>query len=499
VLGAAIVLTAIYVVAHALLISRFPWFVDETTFASYTQTVQGDRAARFVALHDHKGLSVTWIGAVFVQLGISPMVALRLIAASSGYAAAAGTGFLVWRWIGSARAALATAALVAFVPYVFVESSVGTYDAFITGGSVVVLALQLELARRPRLDFALLLGILLGVLILAKPTGAIPFWLTPFSLIVFDWQAPARWTRLARWGGFVLVMVVITLIITAIPRLSPLYYTPVPNNFRTLSDFFHDPFEDIGFIGPAVWHTMDGYLTLPAILLGLWGVRRTLATYDRLGLVLCVWTAGTLAAYLLLTGSAFPRYGLQMVPFACALMVIGARDLIGRAQLHLRAGWIAAAAVLLAIPAVHLDATVLAHPKTAHYPGLDETQYVTSDANREPVREAAQTILRITHGALPPSTRPARPEVVGFARYPWAAQLVLSGTHLRTPPLYPYMEAPTDPRATAQQRQVNAARFLITEGPPPAWVDLRGATVAGRWPRAHGGPAVVLYDRGPRF
>ena len=81
------------------------------------------------------------------------------------------------------------------------------------------------LERRPRLDLALLLGTTFGVLLLAKPNGALALVLLPASLLVFDWTAPRRWHRLAVWAGFIAIALSVTVCFSALPRLSPLAYS----------------------------------------------------------------------------------------------------------------------------------------------------------------------------------------------------------------------------------------------------------------------------------
>ena len=53
-------LLASYVLVHAALLSRFPWFVDETFYASLAQAAAVP-SARFDSLIDDKGLLVQWI------------------------------------------------------------------------------------------------------------------------------------------------------------------------------------------------------------------------------------------------------------------------------------------------------------------------------------------------------------------------------------------------------------------------------------------------------
>jgi hypothetical protein len=486
-------LLAIYVVAHLALLWRFPWFVDETYFAALIQQVQGDPAQRFAALVDHKGLVISWVGALLVSMNVTPMAAIRLISVVSGAVAAGATGFIVWRWRASLRSALLAAGLVAFVPYMFVHDSVGIYDPFVAAGSMVALALQLELARRSRLDMALLLGFTWGVLILAKPTGVLAILLLPLSLALFDWHRNALGRRLAAWGALVALAFLIALCMYALTRLSPLAYTAEPQNHRTLAEFFDSPFGTFRRVAPDAADAMWGYLTPPGVVLAGWGLVRTAAARDRLGLVVAGWALAAIAAFLLLTDTAYPRYGLQAVPPLCILIAIGAEDLWVRAWCWAGRWPVVFVAGVATVPMLLLDARVLLSPNDAPYPGLDRAQYVTLVSNREPVHEAVQVILRRVPKAFPPETPPAQRTVAGLGGWPWAATLALNGTYWDLTPRFMYVDDWSDPTHI----KANEARFVIIEGAPPTWVQLGGAELVQSWSRPGGGLPVTLYDRGP--
>jgi hypothetical protein len=479
-----------YIALHIALLNRFPWFVDETYFATLSQAVQGDPAQRFAALVDHKGLLSTWIAAFLIHFDVPPMTAMRLISIASGAVGVVACGYLVWRWQRSQRLALITALLVAAIPYMFVNDSVGVYDAFIAAGSMVALALELELARSPRFDLALVQGAVFGALLLTKPTGQLAILLLPFSLLMFDGRDDRRRRRLAMWLAYTLLSVVIAVAMYGLTRLSPLAYTPEPPNHRALGDLFRDPFEMWGTIAPEVWRAMWGYLTPPGVILAIWGLVRVVATRDRLGLIAAVWAAAAIVAFLLLTDYAYPRYGLQAVPPLCILIAVGALDLWGRARRRVAWPWVALVAFLLSIPALVLDGQVLLTPKTAPYAGLDHDQYVKLVSNREPVREAGEIILRRAPKTFTASTPPAQRTLAEMGGWGFSVLLVLNGTHYTTTPRFLFLDQSSD------RKQVNQARFVIVDGDAPPWLKLHGATLVKRWSRGGGGPPVVLYDRG---
>jgi hypothetical protein len=484
-------LIAIYLVAHLALLGRFPWFIDETIFATYAQGVASDPAQRFVALIDHKGLVNSWFGGLLIHLGISPIAAMRLLSIGSGLVVAGATAAVVRIW-RSPREALIVGGVTLFVPYLFVHASVGIYDEFIAAGSMVALALQLSLARRQRLDIALILGITYGLLLLSKPTGAIAIALAPLSLAVFDWRRAGLGRRLSVWVGFTLLGLMIAAALYLLTRLSPLAYTPAPDNHRTLSDLIHDPFANLRAIAPWAAKAYLGYLTLPGVALAAWGSWRVIVRREAVGLVLIVWAVAATIAFLLLTDHAYPRYGLQAAAPLCALAVFGAADLWDRIQRRWSRNVALVVTVLAALPLIWLDLRVVISPGDAPYPGLDRRQYVTLVSNREPARQAAQEILRRAPAHPDPAAPPSEYTVADLFAWTEATTLTLNASPSPVGHVFSTIDQNAGPEA------VNAARYVILEDDAPDWLDQRSGTRVRTWPRPGGGPPVVLFDRGPR-
>src|SRR3954469_10921942 len=97
---AGCLLAAAFLATRLALLWRFPWFVDETTFASFAKQVHGDIGQFFVAEGDKKGLLASWLGAGLITAGIDPVTAMRLLAAAGAALAAACGGLIVRRLYG---------------------------------------------------------------------------------------------------------------------------------------------------------------------------------------------------------------------------------------------------------------------------------------------------------------------------------------------------------------------------------------------------------------
>ena len=95
--------------------------------------------------------------------------------------------------------------------------------------------------------------------------------------------------------------------------------------------------------------------------------------------------------------------------------------------------------------------------------------------------------MRRSRGNAGSPDPPTVAELDGYG-WSWAALLTLNGTHFTRNPRFRYLDA------SAGATEVNRARFVIVDGKPPPWLNVRDARAVGHWARP-GGRAVTLYAR----
>lgn len=369
-----------YVVSRLALLWRFPTFWDEGLDAVSAQTGLDDPSTRFSFLAEAYGPLFHWISILFVSIGLKPVTAVRAIAFLSGGATLALSGLLARKLFG-ARAAIAAMALYVALPFFVVHDVHASLDTLASALAMAVLYLQLRLAEEPRLDLALIYGLVLGAGLLTRQTSVIGVLLAPASLVLFDWAAPARPARLLRWGGFTLLAFALAGLIHSIELLAPNHnqlpalLARVPH-FRPLGDALRDPFGLLSQNWPDIAGALWGYVTWPLLLLLLgvcaWAAyRRDL----RVGLV-ALWGAGPIVATLLLVRFGYPRYILTAIAPVTMLIAFAGVRCAEYAAARSRRAWIAPAAALVLLPAVLSDLRVLAHPATTQFAGEDDWQFV---------------------------------------------------------------------------------------------------------------------------
>ena len=198
---AGCLLAAAYLATRLALLWRFPWYVDETTFASFARDVHGDLDQFFAAQIDKKGLLPSWLGAGLIGAASAPVTAMRVLAAL-GAALAAVCGGVIARRLYGVREGLLTAALIALGPYFLVNASVGIYDAMVTGLVAAAHPGRRSGSRRsPGSRRRCCSAACLGAGGLTKPTTWVAIVVLPFTLLLFDYALAARAPPAPGLGG----------------------------------------------------------------------------------------------------------------------------------------------------------------------------------------------------------------------------------------------------------------------------------------------------------
>jgi hypothetical protein len=472
-----------YVPTRLALLWRFPWFVDETTFATFARDVHGGASTIFIAESDKKGLLPSWLGAGLIGAGLDPVTAMRVLAAAGGGVAAACGGLLVRRFYGG-RAALATAALIALGPYFLVTASVGIYDAMSTGLIAAAVLIAVQLARRPRLSTALALGTCLGAGALTKPTAWIAAAVVPFTVLLID-RTSSGATRRA-WAGYAALALALGYALSCVARLTPLYDRPIAQeNERQLSEILHHFPVIVATNGTAILGALIGYLTLPLLMLAIPGGIVARRRHPAAATILFVWTFVALMSSVLVPLRPNPRYFAPAIVPLSALIALGALALVEFLRRRLGPGGaarmaIAAATAIALVPSLTLDWQVLADPVHAIYPGLDQNQYVTRAGAFAPIAPIAREIER--RGG----PYPVRIDV-GHG-YLWGLDLRLNGAAVGSRRRYDVYGGSADTSAAP-------ARYLLTDAAASDAAPRPGYRLIRRIARPDGGRVMRLYER----
>jgi hypothetical protein len=492
---------ALYVATRVSFVDRFPYFFDEGTYANFTY--RGSRSLHdlFVSYTVGREPLQMWLGIPFVKLGFNPLSAVRIVSVLCGLLTVVVVGLLGRRLAGTA-VGLAAAALCVVVPFLVVHDGIGITEPLVTLVMASALYLQIELARRPDLRVAALLGLVLAAGVLTKENTKPALALLPLSLLCFDWAASDRRRQLALWLKGVAIAAVMVVGAELLLRSSSRYDELIKAREGGLLSYtvrsLHDALAQPGVWWDTSWPifrpALGGYVTIPLLAAAAAGAALGLRRQPRLTAVLLAWIALPFTAAALFTTLPFPRHIMYLLPPAIVLMAYALVEGARFAQRALPAPYAAiataAATALLLLPALRLDARVLAHPASAKYPSRDDWQYVTGDGGGAVWPAVADAIRRRGTGPQVVILHPT--SHIGILRF-------LLGTHSRY--AFVWHSSPLAPRA----------QLAVFDQSP--FGDVLALRLTGRlhfvpvqrFSRPRGGAVVTLFQRpaglgkGPTF
>lgn len=482
VVAVATALLVSYAATRAALLWRFPPFTDEALYAQWTWQGFNVPEDRFLALASGKEPLLPWIGMVWMWLGAEPITAVRLVSVVAGLATVVLVA-LITRELSPRRWAWASAAGVAvLLPFLVVNDVVGIYDPLAAAAVSAALLLHLRLARRPALGDALLLGLALGAGLLTKSTTLFALVLLPLGVIAFDWSREGASRRLAGWFGSIALAIGVAGLAYSTMLLSEYYddFRAAQEPTVTPAHSFGDGIRDLGHWldhnVPPYADALLGYFTLPVLALCALGAVIALRERLRPALVVAIWAAAPIGAAVLLADVPYPRYVLTAAPPLVVFTGIGGVVLVE--WIWARGGVFvaAAAATLVALPALAFDARVLLDPKTASYPSRDDSLYATGWPAGSPWPMIADELRRRA------GSGPAL--VVLGEHHPIAVQLLL-------------LDAPRLTFVRLDDPQAGSARFGVENDEPlpdPPGV-IRWRRVWS-YQRPRGGLTASLYESG---
>jgi 4-amino-4-deoxy-L-arabinose transferase-like glycosyltransferase len=416
-------IVALYAATRFAFSSRFPYFIDEGTYAQYTWDASHSIHKLYISIRYGREPLQTWLAIPLVKLGIGPLNALRIVSVLAGLVTAAVVG-LLGRRLGGVRVGLTAAALCVVLPFFVVHDGIGTAEPLVTLWMACALYLQVELARRPALGVAALLGLVLAAGYLTKDNTKPALALLPLSLLVFDWSPAGRRERLRTWlmgVGVVVLMLIAAQLVMRASSFYPLYQASRSGNFylvRSFGDVLGDPFAAWGTAWAQYRPALVQYVSLPLLAVGALGAVLSWRRQPRLTLLLLAWLALPLLTSLTFAVLPFPRHIMYLLPAGVALIAYGlveGVDWLRRRVSPRFAILVCALAVLIVLlPALRMDARVLANPDSARYPAADD-HMVTHASGGYPWPAVADEIRRrVRAGKLVILSSSANPTIVNF-------------------------------------------------------------------------------------
>ncbi|MFZ2025236.1 MAG: glycosyltransferase family 39 protein [Microgenomates group bacterium] len=265
-------ISVIYVLSRLTNLTALPIFTDEAIYLRWSQIGGNDASWRFISLTDGKQPLFTWFVMAAMRCIKDPLFAGRMVSVVAGFVSIWGMYALGSELFKNKRIGVIASLLYLISPFTLMYDRMALYDAlvatfFIWNGFFTVL-----LARRERLDVALILGLSIGVGMLNKTSANFSLYLLPLSLLLFNFKEKRVLKRLAKWVGLALIVAVLSQAIYSILRLSPYFYIIAQKDttfIYTYAEWITHPFRFWrgNLHGEFDW--MISYLTIPIFIASL--------------------------------------------------------------------------------------------------------------------------------------------------------------------------------------------------------------------------------------
>lgn len=267
---AAGLLMLLYLLTRLYNILGLPIFTDEAIYLRWSQIALNDAQWRFISLTDGKQPMFVWITMIYLKFISDPLLAGRLVSVSAGIISSVGIFFLAKEVFKNQKIALLSVLFYILFPFTLVYDRMALYDSLVVMFMVWSLYFEIILIRQIRLDIAIILGAIVGAGMLTKSSADFALVLLPFSILIFNFSAKLRKSRITHWLIYSLITIVISNVIYNILRLSPFFYIINQKNYLFIyspAEWIKQPFAFFINNITTLFNWLAGYTAAPFLIL----------------------------------------------------------------------------------------------------------------------------------------------------------------------------------------------------------------------------------------
>ncbi len=310
-------LSIVYFFSRLFALTKIPIFADEAIYIRWSQIIRTVETLRFIPLTDGKQPLYMWVLSIIVEKINDPLFAGRLISVLAGFASLVGL-FVIAKYIANYKTALIVSFLYIILPFTFFFDRMALADNLLSMFGIWSLYLSLVVAKTKRLDFTLILGIILGLAWLTKSPAVyfIVLFLLTYFLINFK--------KIKLYDIYLMaVPLFIAFCIYNILRLGPQFHMIALRN----KDYIHPLFEVLKHpLDPLRPHLLDYfnliffYISLPIFF--------TFFAKNKYLLILCCWAFLPVISNSAMAKVFTARYILYCIPPLLIIISLGLENLI---------------------------------------------------------------------------------------------------------------------------------------------------------------------------
>lgn len=172
-----VVICVVFLVSRIYNLESLPVFGDEAIYVRWSQIIKSVDSLRFIPQTDGKQPLYMWFTALNLKF-FEPLVAARLISTFAGL----GTIIVLFLISNSFLPSL----IYLLLPFTFFFDRLATADNLLSFFGVLSLYFALALAKKPRLDLAMILGLVLGLSWLTKSPAVFFIVLSLLTFIIYN-------------------------------------------------------------------------------------------------------------------------------------------------------------------------------------------------------------------------------------------------------------------------------------------------------------------------
>ncbi|MCR4326532.1 MAG: glycosyltransferase family 39 protein, partial [Candidatus Roizmanbacteria bacterium] len=240
-------LIALFFTTRLIGILDLPMFTDEAIYIHWAKLAWKDASWRFVSLTDGRQPLQTWATIPFLKLIDDPLLAGRMFGVMSGLFGFVGVMILAGYLFGK-KTAYIGGLLYLLNPYFLFYDRMAMVDSAVSAFFTWSLLGTLLLLRFPRLDIAIIYGLIIGLGSLSKSTARV-FLLVPALIpIVWYWGDSKKIRKTINYYLLLGVVAVFMVGLYNIQRLSPFMHFIEGKNLtfvRTIPQFIASPFDPL--------------------------------------------------------------------------------------------------------------------------------------------------------------------------------------------------------------------------------------------------------------
>lgn len=308
-----------YFLSRLINLTLIPVFVDEAIYIRWAQVMRAVASLRFLPLSDGKQPLFMWLIIPFLKAVPDPLLAGRMVSLLAGFGTMIGVFVLSFILFKKKEISFLASLLYLISPFTLFFDRMALADGLLSFFGIWVFIFLILLVKQPRLDLAIISGILLGLGLITKSPALFFALFAPSTIILFSFGKDGKEKLLffLKILGFWLIVGLFGWAIYNILRLGPEFHMIAIRNkdyLFSISEVLRHPLDPFwgNFKNELSWFWI--LLTPFTFAVGVFGGILALRKYFKESLLLWFWILVPLLGQSAVAKVYTSRYILFVVP-----------------------------------------------------------------------------------------------------------------------------------------------------------------------------------------